>query len=114
MNKRSLLIILILFTGLTTAVFSQNGKITGKVLDASNGGVLPDAVIKIEGINKGTATDLDGSYTFENIAAGELSVKVSYVGYVTQSTSIKMQPGEVISLDFVLQPEGALIDTVTI
>lgn len=95
-------------------IFAQNGKITGKVLDGSNGSVLPDAVIKIESINKGTATDLDGVYSFENVAAGKFSVKVSYVGYTSQIVSLNVNPGEIVNVDFVLQLEGALTDTVTI
>jgi len=87
-------------------IFAQNGKITGKVLDGANGSVLPDAVIKIENLNKGTASDLDGMFTFENLANGEFSVKASYVGYVSQNVNINVKPGEVINLDFVLQPEG--------
>jgi hypothetical protein len=94
--------------------YSQNSKITGKVLDGSNGSVLPDAVVKIESINKGTASDLDGKYAFENVASGELDVKASYVGYVTQKMKVSVKNGEVVNVDFVLQPEGTLTDTVTI
>lgn len=114
MNKQILFKFILLSFVFCGSLFAQNSKITGKVLDGSSGGVLPDAVIKIESMNKGTATDLDGSFTFENVAAGEMNVKVSYVGYITQSMSINVKPGEVLTLDFVLQPEGALIDTVTI
>ena len=109
--------IILLFSALilfTTGVYSQSGKITGKVLDGTNGSVLPDAVVKIEQVNKGTASDLDGKYTFENIASGELNVKASYVGYIAQDVKVNVKPGEVVNVDFVLQPEGTLTDTVTI
>lgn len=112
-NKTILLFAVFMFV-FSLNVFAQNGKITGKVLDGANGSVLPDAVVKIENLNKGTASDLDGKFTFENIANGEFSVKASYVGYVSQNINISVKPGEVINLDFVLQPEGTLTDTVTI
>lgn len=102
----------ILFLGCT--LFAQSGKITGKVLDGSSGGVLPDAVLKIENLNKGTASDLDGAFSFENVGAGDFSIKATYVGYVSQSVNIKVKAGEVVNVDFVLQPEGTLTDTVTI
>jgi hypothetical protein len=95
-------------------VFSQDSKITGKVLDGANGSVLPDAVLKIEDLNKGTASDLDGKFTFENISSGEVNVRASYVGYVSQMVKVNIKSGEVVNLDFVLQPEGTLTDTVTI
>lgn len=109
--------IILLFSALilfTTGVYSQSGSITGKVLDGTNGSVLPDAVVKIEKVNKGTASDLDGRYTFENIASGELNVKASYVGYIAQDVKVNVKPGEVVNVDFILQPEGTLTDTVTI
>lgn len=109
--------IVLLFSALillSTASYSQTGKITGKVLDGTNGSVLPDAVVKIEQVNKGTASDLDGKYTFENIASGELNIKASYVGYIAQDMKVNVKPGEVLNVDFVLQPEGTLTDTVTI
>lgn len=97
-----------------TAAFSQTGKITGKVLDGSNGSVLPDAVLKIEKLSKGTASDLDGKYEFENITTGEVDIKASYVGYVTQYAKVKLNSGDVVNIDFVLLPEGTSIDTLTV
>lgn len=110
--KLTLFTAAILFFGCT--LFAQNGKITGKVLDGSSGGVLPDAVLKIENLNKGTASDLDGAFSFENVSAGEFSIKATYIGYVSQSVNIKVKAGEVVNVDFILQPEGTLTDTVTI
>ncbi|KXK50319.1 MAG: TonB-dependent receptor [Chlorobi bacterium OLB5] len=110
--KLTLFTAAILFFGCT--LFAQSGKITGKVLDGSSGGVLPDAVLKIENLNKGTASDLDGAFSFENVSAGEFSIKATYIGYVSQSVNIKVKAGEVVNVDFILQPEGTLTDTVTI
>ncbi|MBN8584448.1 MAG: TonB-dependent receptor [Ignavibacteria bacterium] len=114
MKSKYILLFAAVMISFSLNIFAQNGKITGKVLDGTNGSVLPDAVIKIETINKGTASDLDGKFSFENIASGEVNVKASYVGYVSQSVNVKLKEGEVVSLDFVLQPEGTLTDTVTI
>lgn len=111
-KKFTLIAAAILF--ISVNIFAQNGKITGKVLDGSSGGVLPDAVLKIENLNKGTASDLDGAFSFENVSAGDFSIKATYIGYVSQSVNIKVTAGEVINVDFVLQPEGTLTDTVTI
>lgn len=94
--------------------YSQEGKIVGKVFDGASGSVLPDAVIKVEGTNKGTASDLDGAYFIEGVKAGEHKVKATYVGYVSQSISVNIKPGEVVTVDVILNPEGTVTDTVTI
>jgi len=60
----------------------NSGKITGKILDGSNGTILPDAVIKVEGLSKGTASDLDGKYEFNDLKGGAYILKASYVGYI--------------------------------
>lgn len=111
--KNILLLMAVIFL-MSLTTFAQNGKIVGKVLDGSNGSVLPDAVLKLENLNKGTASDLDGKFTFENIASGDMSLKASYVGYVSQNINVSVKSGEVVNVDIVLQPEGTLTDTVTI
>lgn len=113
MNTNKILFVF-LFSLLTLSVYSQEGKIVGKVYDGSSGSVLPDAVIKIEGTNKGAASDLDGTFSIEGVKAGEHTVKATYVGYVSQSISVRINPGEVITVDVILNPEGTVTDTVTV
>jgi TonB-dependent receptor len=115
MKTNKILVVFLLFTSLFIYTASaQDGKIVGKVYDGSSGSVLPDAVIKVEGINKGTASDLDGVYSFEGVKAGEHTVKATYVGYVSQSISVNVKPGEVVTVDVILKPEGTVTDTVTV
>jgi len=114
MKIKYILIPALLIFALSSNILAQNSKIIGRVLDGANGSVLPDAVVKIETINKGTASDLDGNFAFDNIASGEVNLRASYVGYVSQSVKVSVKSGEVVNVDFVLQPEGALTDTVVI
>jgi TonB-dependent receptor len=115
MKTNKILAVFLLFTSLFMyTANAQDGKIVGKVYDGSSGSVLPDAVIKVEGINKGTASDLDGIYSFEGVKAGEHTVKATYVGYVSQSISVNVKPGEVVTVDVILKPEGTVTDTVTV
>src|SRR5260221_8439223 len=90
----------------------NNGKLTGKIYDQTNGSVLSDAVIKIETINKGTASDLDGKYIIEDLKPGEYKIKVSYIGYTSTSMVVNVKPNEITDLDFVLKPENSATDTV--
>ena len=94
--------------------FAQDAKIIGRVYDGSNGSVLPDAVIRIEPINKGAASDLDGNYSLVNIKPGEYTLKASYVGYNSQTIKASIKGAEVINADFILQPEFVSVDTLTI
>lgn len=111
--KNILLIVAAVFS-LSAGLYSQDGKIVGKIYDGSSGSTLPDAVVKLENVTKGAASDLDGRYALENVKAGEHTIKASYVGYVSQSVSVKVKAGEVVTVDVILQPEGTTTDTVTI
>lgn len=90
------------------------GRITGKVFDASNGTALPEAVIKIESLNKGTVSDLDGKYEFSSIAVGTYTLKITYVGYKPQILNVEVRADISTQADAVLQPESSTTDTVTI
>lgn len=113
MNKiKNYFLLSFLFAALS--VHSQNAKITGKVYDGFSGGILPDAVVRLDGTTKGTASDMEGSYILEDLSAGEHTVKASYVGYISQSVKVNLKPGEIAVVDLILKPEGTTTDTVTI
>ena len=57
------------------------GIISGRILDSSSGEVLPGANINVEGMNIGASTNLDGEFTIDNLAPGEYSLLVTYIGY---------------------------------
>lgn len=113
-TNKLLVVLLFILAAFSYSSYSQEGKIIGKVYDGSSGSVLPDAVIKVEGLNKGTASDMDGGYSFEGVKAGEHTVKATYVGYVSQSISVNVKLGEVVTVDVILKPEGTTTDTVTV
>ena len=83
---------------------AQNATISGKVIDNSDNTGLPGASVIIDGTTQGAMTDLDGNYKIANVAPGNLKIKVSYVGYITDETKlITVFPGENKNLDFKLK-----------
>jgi TonB-dependent receptor len=111
---KNIILIVFVILSFSMRVQAQDGKIVGKIYDGASGSSLPDAVVKLENLSRGAASDLDGRYSLENVKAGEHTIKASYVGYVSQSVSVKVKPGEVVTVDVIMQPEGALTDTVTV
>jgi len=90
------------------------GKIVGKIYDASNGSVLPEAVVKLENLNHGTATDLDGKFEIDNLKAGNYDLKFSYIGYVQKKMNVELRAGEVLNIEIILEPENTSIDTISV
>jgi len=66
----------------------QSGTITGKVIDNTGEGII-GATVMIEGASatQGTVTDFDGNFTV-NVNPGAM-LKISYVGYETQTVAAK-------------------------
>ncbi len=75
---RYLILLSFLFSPL---LFSQSGKIAGKITDATTGEDLPFVNVMVVGTNYGAATDLEGNYFIINIPPGTYSVKASAIGY---------------------------------
>lgn len=91
--KRKLPTKLLLFIGLTLSCimislpgFSQTGKITGKVSDIDDGGVLPGVTIKVKGTSEGTNTNSEGLYSI-NAPQGSTLI-LSYVGYTEKEVVV--------------------------
>jgi len=83
--------------------FSQTGKITGNILDATTGEALPFVNVIIEGTNYGAATDLEGTYTMIGISPGNYSIRASAIGYNSVTvTDVKVSIDLTTSIDFQL------------
>ena len=74
--RKLLLVGLMLLTSITT--FAQ---ISGKVIDAETGDVLPGATIQVEGTADGVVSGFDGTFSID-VSEGELLI-ISYIGYET-------------------------------
>ena len=58
--------------------------IEGTVVDAATGEPLIGTNVLVKGSNTGTITDIDGTFQLHWDGSGEMTLAVSYVGYVSQ------------------------------
>lgn len=78
------------------------GTISGKVIDSRSGEGLPGANVLLKGTTIGAASAADGSFTIANVPPGSYSVVVSFIGYHTQETDVRVAVNEVVNLSFSL------------
>lgn len=86
MGKRffQLIVLLILCT---PWIYAQQQTITGTVIDKVLNEPIAGAAVTITGSAAGTATDMDGKFTISaNIGD---ALKISYIGYITQTITIE-------------------------
>ncbi len=106
------LALLMLFSSSIQA--EERGGITGRVADLNTGSFLPGANVVIEGTNFGAATDREGMFRLRNVPPGDYTVKVTYIGYETESIDVTVVPGEVITLNVNLLHSFYEVDQVVI
>jgi len=84
----------------------QDIRVTGKIT-GQNGEPLPGVSVTIVGSTGGTATDTGGNFTI--MAPENASLRISYVGYLTQVVKVSAQP-----LNIQLKPAESQLNQVVV
>lgn len=95
-------------------VSAQNANIAGKIIDKQTGEEIIGAVVKIEGTNTATTTDLSGNYSLK-VPAGNHTIACNFISYrkiVVNNVAVK--EGENITLDFTLESDNVEIKEIVI
>lgn len=80
-------------------------KVFGVVRDEKNEPLI-GAVVVLKGLEKGTQTDVDGKYEFDNVEDGTYEIVFSMVTYKKVLKTITVLKGKDIELNVVLAEEG--------
>lgn len=83
-------------------IFGADGRVEGKVTDATTGDPLIGANIFLEGTSIGSATSLDGKYLIQNVPPGSYNLKASYIGYEPQTIAVNLKDGEHLEVNIKL------------
>lgn len=110
--------LLILFSGLLWAGSSvsaqETATLSGIITDGNSQNPLAYATVRIDGLQMGASTDVEGKYRIFNIPAGEQTVVVRYLGYEEFRKTVSMKAGTIVPLDIALTPEAFTTDEVVI
>ncbi len=105
-NKSAAIFVLLLLVGIYGQSYAQNGDVYGKVQDASDGSPLPGANILLKGTTRGTISDVNGNFSFNQLAAGEVELIFRYIGYQQQTITVSVKSGGRANLNVEMQPEA--------
>lgn len=93
--------------------FGQSGgTVRGRVVDFQTGEALPGASV-LYGRERGTTTSLEGWFQLQ-LQAGGYNLVIQYVGYRSENRHISLKEGEILSLQFALEPEITEIEQVVV
>lgn len=106
---------LTIFQALGNEGTGMTGKISGRIIDKTNGETLIGVPVQVEGTTIGTVTDLDGNFLIGNVPAGTHAVNIRYVGYQTKVIrDVVVRPGEVASLDVAMESSSQELNEVVV
>ena len=114
MIRKLLSTIIILITSISFT-FAQEGTIRGTIKDIKTKEDLVGATIFIEGLNKGTAADINGFFSISRIPVGNYKLKVSFVGYkIKFIEDVKVLADQVTEINTFIEEEGATLNEVKV
>ncbi len=91
------------FFGLNSYTIAQI-QVRGQVKDQSNGETLSGATIQIEGTYKATVADYEGNFSFQKLATGSYTFKVSFIGYKSLVQTVELSKNQTLTFELVAQP----------
>jgi TonB-linked SusC/RagA family outer membrane protein len=91
----------------------ETGTLEGRVTESS-GAPVPDALITIVGTNRGARTAEDGQYRLASLRVGDVSVRVTRLGYAAVLRPVTIVAGQTARLDVALVPAAVIIDEVVV
>lgn len=92
----------------------ENLTISGKVTEVGSGEPLIGANVLIKGTLKGTATDIDGSFSIHGVEPGNYTLLVSYLGFKSKEVEIAASEDEDSIINIELEWEGVTGEDVII
>src|ERR1700720_4628365 len=81
---------------------SGKGTITGTAKDSADA-PLSSTLIELQPLGRRVVSDDQGQFRISDVPAGEYTLSASYVGLNPFSTTVKVEPGQTVNVDPVLQ-----------
>jgi iron complex outermembrane receptor protein len=90
------------------------GTIEGTVIDAQTDEPIVGANVYISQLEKGAATDAEGTFTITSVPAGSYEIEVSFLGYKTQVQTVTIGEDESLKLTVHLSPSQMMMEGITV
>jgi TonB-linked SusC/RagA family outer membrane protein len=94
---------------LSGSVYAQTKAVTGKVVSAEDGSVLPGVNVVVKGTTNGTVTDIDGNFTLE--VPSDAVLIFSFVGLKTQEIPVDTRTNYSIQMESDVTQLGEVVVT---
>ena len=105
---------ILLLTLLVSSTALAQGTVTGSVTDGTTGDPIPGVNVIFPDFNLGSATDIEGNYTIDQVPEGEQTLEIRFIGYKTLRQPVNVPSGETLTLDVQLEESALSLDEVVV
>ncbi|WP_298647231.1 TonB-dependent receptor [uncultured Proteiniphilum sp.] len=114
--RKIIFIAIILFTVVVAGkAQAQRGTDANIIGDVQSGGEhVPYITISIDGTTIGTSTDATGHFQLINLPVGELTVRVSGIGYKSVTRKVNTKANTTEEIKFVIEEDPLLLESVVV
>ena len=110
------LITFVAFVLLAIPAMAQSGKVTARIVDGDTKEGIIGAIMEVrkegsQAAGRHSVSGAEGKVTVSGLAAGDYTVTISFIGYATQTQSVKLEPNADLGV-VELMPEAVAIDAV--
>lgn len=112
-DSKFFLVILCFF--FSVSISAQNFTVSGSVIDAKQNPISFANIVLYNtegGFVKGTSTDDNGAFEIENIASGDYTLKVTFIGYKTDTKTITLSKNLELKAIVLIEDSEALSEVV--
>lgn len=99
---------------LLLAVQASGTVVTGTVRSAESNQPLPNAIVELTDLNRATATDADGRYTFHIVPAGPQHILVRYIGHEARTLHALVPASGELEINVSLVRKAVLLPNVEV
>ena len=109
---------LLALVGVVVALFAgaplhaqETSLLSGTVLDAGSGAVVPGAILRVAGTNASAVSDEDGRFVLRGLPVGPHTLELRHADYGVQSMTVSVsRGGEEFSVAVRVSPQGIAIE----
>lgn len=112
MRYRKFILLFFLFAFSVPVLAQQNAGISGQIRD--NDELITGASVSIKGTQTGTLSDKDGGFQLNNLKAGDYTLQISFLGYISEIKQVSLKPGQQVVLNFKLKKDAKQLNDVAI
>lgn len=114
MNKFFTFTLLIIFVSINLIHAQKNESFVYGKIKATDGTELVGANIYSSNLKYGTTSDIDGNYKLTLPENKRFFIKITHIGYIALEKQVRLEPGQELNLDFVLETNANFLKTLQV